>query len=90
MRGRTARRTARRILARALAQRLHQVDDLGRLALLRLLDRLAILLALDQVAQRALVMVLEFVRLEVPGLTLNDVRRQLELVLRLGLVLFVL
>src|SRR5262245_64385726 len=63
------------------AQRIHEVDDLGRSALARRLDLLAGLLFLQQVLERFLVMVLEFLRLEMAGLGLDDVRGQLEHVL---------
>src|ERR1700742_2945143 len=55
------------------AQGLPQVDDLGRLLVLRRLDLLAVLLALDDRLQRALVLVLELARLEVTGLAVDDV-----------------
>src|SRR5690349_20704622 len=54
----------------AAAQRVHQIDDLRRLAQLLPLDRLARLLPADQLLGRVLVVVLELVGLEMAGLGL--------------------
>src|SRR5690242_15059273 len=83
MRGRTSRRPARGgLFSCATPQSFHQIDDLGRLAFLNALDRLALLLALDQFLQRRLVAVVEVLRLEVPRLAVDDVGRKIEHVLR--------
>ena len=51
----------------ALAKRVHQIDDLGRLALARHLDLLAVLFLAQQFFQRIFIVVFEFFRIEVPG-----------------------
>src|SRR5713226_1397748 len=48
----------------ASPQRVHEIDDLGGLAVLRPLDRLAGLLLLDQILESSFVVVLEFFRIE--------------------------
>jgi hypothetical protein len=60
----------------ASAQCIHEIDDLRRCALSWNLDLLTGLLLLQQVLQRILVVVLKFLRLEVPRLGPNDVRCQ--------------
>src|SRR5258705_8574874 len=63
------------------AQRIHEVDDLRRLAARRL-DLLAGLLLLQEILQRLFVAVLEPLRLEVSLLGLHDMLRQVEHILR--------
>src|SRR3978361_2247322 len=70
------------VTPQALPQRLHQVDDVRLLWLLRPLDRLARLLLLDQGLERVLVLVVELLGVEVPGLGFDDVAGQVEHVLR--------
>jgi hypothetical protein len=65
-----------------LLERVHQVDDVARPFLgLRGLDRLARGFAPDQRLQRALILVLEFARVEMRGLGVEDVARKLDHVL---------
>src|SRR3977135_4526323 len=66
----------------AAAQRIHQVDDLGGRALGRPLDLLSVLLLVQQVLERFLVAVVEFLRLEVRLLGLDDLGGELQHVLR--------
>jgi hypothetical protein len=56
----------------ALPKRFHQTSHLGRGSLLWFRDFFASLLLLDQFAERALVVILEFLRLELPGFGRND------------------
>ena len=63
------------------AQRIHQVDDIARRLLLRSRYRNACLLLVEELGERRFVMVLEFVRLKVPGLLLDDMLREIEYVL---------
>src|SRR3979411_1685924 len=65
----------------ALPERVHQVDHRCPRALLRLLDLFATLFLLDQLFERVLVVILEFLRLEMSGLGLDDTDRQIEHVL---------
>src|SRR5438046_1877702 len=61
----------------ALPQRVHQVDDIARLFTFGgRLDWLTPSLAADQLLERRLVFIPEPGRIEMPGLGLEDVRRQ--------------
>src|SRR5438132_10878921 len=60
------------------SQRLHQVDNLGWFAFAWRLDLLAVLFFLQQLFQRILVLVLEFLGIEISFLGVNDMRRQLK------------
>jgi hypothetical protein len=61
-----------------LLQRIHQVDDIVRLFLrLGRFDRLAGGLAPDQRLQRILILVLEFRRIEMRGLGVEDMAGEL-------------
>ena len=71
----------------ASAQCIHEVDDFRRRPLPRYLDFLTGLLLLQQLLQRIFVVVLKFFGLEVAGLGFDDVRRQLQHVLRNFLIL---
>src|SRR6195256_4820993 len=66
---------------RASLQRLHQIDYLSRRPLLRLFDLFATLFLLDQLFERVLVVILEFLRLEMAGLGFHDMDCQIEHVL---------
>src|ERR1700722_6945248 len=66
---------------RAPSQRVHQVDHLSRCALLRLFDLLAMLFLLDQLPEGNLVVIPEFLGLEMPSLSLDDMDLQIEHVL---------
>ena len=73
----------RRATLQALLQRVHQVDDVtGPLLWFCDFDRLAGSLAPDQRLQRVLVFILEFRRIEMGGLGIEDVARQFDHVLR--------
>ena len=71
----------------ASAQCIHEVDDFRRRPLPRYLNFLTGLLLLQQLLQRIFVVVLKFFGLEVAGLGFDDVRRQLQHVLRNFLIL---
>src|SRR3954447_27050638 len=64
------------------SESIHEVHDGRRQDLSGGLDLLAGLLARQQVPQRALVAVLKLLRLEMPGLALDDMPREIEHVLR--------
>src|SRR5262249_8407807 len=66
----------------AAAERVHEIDHLGGGALLRALDLLPGLLLLQQVDQGVLVTVGEFFRIEMARLGADDVRGELQHVLR--------
>ena len=67
----------------ALAQRLHEVDDVAAIrALFRRLDGLAGCLALDQLSQRELVLVLELRGVEAARLFVEDMACELNHLLR--------
>src|SRR6266571_2399919 len=72
------------------SQGIHETDDLCWLPTLGPLDRLAGLFLLQQFLQRIFVVVLKFFGLEVAGLGFDDVRRQLQHVLRNFLILDIL
>ena len=66
------------LASQALLQRRHEVDDIRAiLAWLAALDRLAGRLALHKLAQRQLVLVLEFGWIEVASLLVEDVLSQM-------------
>src|SRR6266481_2816912 len=79
--GRLSSRTAGALRAHAAAQRVHEVDDLGRLALFGRFDLLARALLLQQLLQRIFIVIFEFFRIEMPGLGRDDVGRDLQHVL---------
>src|SRR6185312_6504881 len=91
MRGGAPRATAGLAAAgcRAPSQRVHQVDHLSRCALLRLFDLLAMLFLLDQLPEGNLVVIHEFLGLEMPSLSLDDMDRQIEHVLGYLLITYI-
>src|SRR6185312_16209937 len=73
----------RGVAFQALLQRIHQVDHVtGFLRMLLDLDRLAGSLAAHQGFQRVLIFILEFRRIEMRGLGVEDVARELDHVFR--------
>src|SRR5215467_3111353 len=77
-----AARATRLLAFGAAAERIHQVDDLARLGLARDSDGLALLFLAQQILQRILIVVLEFLRIEMAGFRFDDVRGKLKHVLR--------
>jgi hypothetical protein len=72
---------AGRSTAHASAQRFHQVNYVFTFWSLLRHDRLAGALLIDELDQRAFILVLELVGLEVPALLIHDVPGQIEHVL---------
>ena len=62
----------------AALERIHQIDDVARLGLRQLRDRLAGVLGLDQRDQRILVAILELVRIEVRLLAFENMHGEIE------------
>src|SRR6266481_3147265 len=85
--GRLSSRAARAFRAHAAAQCVHEVDDLGRLALFGRFDLLARALLLQQLLQRILVVIFEFFRTEMSRFGVDDVGGERQHVLRDFLVL---
>src|SRR5258705_2829216 len=75
---------------RALPQRLHQVDYPGRRAFLRVFDLFAALFLLDQLPERVLVVILEFLWLEMPGLGLDDMDCQIDHILGIAFIRYII